>query len=116
MITEDYVSFDTAKLLKEKGFDEACIYVYLHDGSEDIWDTDKEDIACQKPTLQMAMKWLRKEHNLFIGLEYVNILGLGFVYQSTICRFGDDNMTCLWKHSYEEALEAAIKYCLEHLI
>lgn len=24
MITEDYVSFETAKLLKEKGFDEVC--------------------------------------------------------------------------------------------
>ena len=24
MITEDYVSFETAKLLKEKGFDETC--------------------------------------------------------------------------------------------
>ena len=24
MITEDYVSFETAKLLKEKGFDEKC--------------------------------------------------------------------------------------------
>ena len=38
MITEDYVSFETAKLLKEKGFDEPCVYVYRHDGSEDIWD------------------------------------------------------------------------------
>lgn len=53
-IKEDYVSFETAKLLKEKGFDEPC--VYRHDGSEDIWDVDKEDIACNKPTLQMAMK------------------------------------------------------------
>lgn len=28
MITEDYVSFETAKLLKEKGFDESCRAVY----------------------------------------------------------------------------------------
>ena len=28
MITEDYVSFETAKLLKEKGFDEPCQYFY----------------------------------------------------------------------------------------
>ena len=28
MITEDYVSFETAKLLKEKGFDEYCKSVY----------------------------------------------------------------------------------------
>ncbi len=28
MITEDYVSFETAKLLKEKGFDELCYQKY----------------------------------------------------------------------------------------
>jgi hypothetical protein len=28
MITEDYVSFETAKLLKEKGFNERCNRVY----------------------------------------------------------------------------------------
>jgi hypothetical protein len=28
MITEDYVSFETAKLLKEKGLDKACNRVY----------------------------------------------------------------------------------------
>jgi len=29
MITEDYVSFETAKLLKEKGFDEPCTYLWF---------------------------------------------------------------------------------------
>jgi hypothetical protein len=28
MITEDYVSFEVAKLLKEKGFNEPCIATY----------------------------------------------------------------------------------------
>lgn len=32
MITEDYVSFETAKLLKEKGFDELCYQKYDSDG------------------------------------------------------------------------------------
>ena len=27
-LTEDYVSFETAKLLKEKGFDEPCFAYY----------------------------------------------------------------------------------------
>ena len=29
MITEDYVSFETAKLLKENGFDSECDYLYV---------------------------------------------------------------------------------------
>lgn len=117
-ITEDYASFEVAKLLKEKGFDEPCVYVYRHNGSEDIWDADKEDIACQKPTLQMAMKWLREEHNIAIE-PFVD--------------FGNDNeywwdvdITYIKKNglieelcgydSYEEVCEMAILYCLENLI
>lgn len=64
MITEDYVSFEVAKLLKEMGFDgdTSCYYtpdnkkrwVYQH-----YQDFDKKDrIEC--PTFQMAMKWLRE--------------------------------------------------------
>ena len=78
MIAEDYVSFETAKLLKEKGFNESCISVY-HDGelqlvsslgifcSEGYGEqiltyTNSEcewsPIMISAPTLQMAMKWL----------------------------------------------------------
>ena len=32
MITEDYVSFETAKLLKEKGFDTDSHYYYDKEG------------------------------------------------------------------------------------
>ena len=121
MITEDYVSYNTAKLLKEKGFDVPdyyCSRVYSDKGTlqgvESVRFNGIKYISA--PTLQMAMKWLREMHDLFIGVEYVNILGLGYVYQSTIYRFGDDNICCLYDKSYEKSIEAAIKYCLENLI
>ena len=124
MITEDYVSFETAKLLKEKGFDGECDLFGRTDESELIirkaskiaYNQGIDDECVILPTLQMTMKWLREVHHLFIGIEYVNILGLGFVYQSTIGKFDDDYMYCLCKNSYEEACETAIKYCLENLI
>ena len=31
IITEDYVSYEVAKLLKEKGFDEPCYTCYIDD-------------------------------------------------------------------------------------
>ncbi len=117
MITEDYVSFELAKLLKEKGFDEPCIYVYRHDGSEDIWDADKEDIACQKPTLQMVMKWLR-EKCIFITLNIIsfNLNGLP-IWHFVIWRNNNhEYRSSDYFDSYEEACKAAIKYCLEKLI
>lgn len=115
MITEDYISFEVAKLLKEKGFDEPCIYVYRHDGSEDIWDADKEDIACQKPTIQMAMKWLREVHKIHIEIGY----NVGYF---PVCISTKTNETIPYKlmqgkdFTYEQACEVAIKYCLENLI
>ena len=96
MITEDYVSYEVAKLLKEKGFDEPVYNYYKWDGFEQVRfstittpeyepfrNSDPNgdgEIAC--PTHQMALKWLREVHKI----------------------------------SYEEAVEAALKYCLTELI
>ena len=58
MITEDYVSFEVAKLLKEKGFDEECNMAYFNGTLVDytmFWFCLGGDLLyC--PTLQMAMK------------------------------------------------------------
>ena len=125
MITEDYVSFEIAKLLKEKGFDEATFYDYNERGTrwfEEVLvhHNSQGGIAC--PTLQMAMKWLREVHNYSISIcldsyaePYDN------QYYILIRRRKDkyDNISpCeqVYFDSYEEACEAAIKYCLENLI
>ena len=126
ILCEDYVSFETAKLLKEKGFDEPCVYVYRHDGSEDIWDIDKEDIACQKPTLQMAMKWLREVHKLHIEIlpnpldfkheDIQDGWGCEVTHLSNLAYDGNYQFFQKKYKTYEQACEEAIKYCLEHLI
>lgn len=111
-ITEDYVSFETAKLLKEKGFD--------YQGFDYI-DFEGEVIRQDRPTLQMAMKWLREEKNIFIVIEphaydYVNERNKSY---SCSLWVGDNYYEYLESKdypSYEEAVEAALKYCLENLI
>ena len=129
MITEDYVSFETAKLLKEKGFDEPCHALY-HDGDDKIFfglDVDSyrnailnaDCYAC--PTLQMALKWLREVYRLAIHVELIDFLEHGEVWFygitdiKTVKRLNikDEDFT---EHSYEQACEAAIKYCLKNLI
>ena len=131
MITEDYVSFETAKLLKEKGFDCACKVWYSEYTSQfggekytsiefDNHNKFNENykFICSAPTIQMAMKWLREEYNCFIQIkEYFDIKQ----YQAFVSKNGKTTY-CEpdWFHpicsSYEEACEAAIKYCLENLI
>ena len=66
-IKEDYVSFEVAKLLKEKGFDGQTVRAYnlkkklckcQCNPGETINSTPNYLIAA--PTFQMACKWLRE--------------------------------------------------------
>jgi len=71
MITEDYVNFETAKLLKEKGFDEGTYHCYTTKGVlwfEDVLFNHNAGTDYSAPTLQMAMKWLREVHKLYINI------------------------------------------------
>ena len=132
MITEDYVSFEVAKLLKEKGFDAECRAAYTNYGQlfttqiqqyitnvvsskGTLWD-------CIAPTHQMVMKWLREVHNLFIEpyvIKNYSKKKLEYTYSIQDLDFqgSDDGIECCknWD-TPEQACETAIKYCLEHLI
>ena len=67
MITEDYVCFETAKLLKEKGFDEFTISFYDKNGSIGFNEVDtRVSDGYQRPTLQMAIKWIQETFNIVI--------------------------------------------------
>lgn len=138
MITEDYVSFETAKLLKEKCFDENThmwwYTVYGELGEYDVTDRGRRpELYINAPTLQMAMKWLREEHNIHIAINicytenpklfhpdyyaYVNSTVTGESLIKEMCPLVQDNsLTPKGFTSYEQACEAAIKYCLENLI
>lgn len=125
MITEDYVSLKVAKLLKEKGFDEECISYYQRGENVEISysfiyerNSDWVDGSISAPTLQMAMKWLRKVHNLDI-IATPQFDNSKWTYSAIIFNLSipctetrlNDN-----KDKKEQACEAAIKYCLENLI
>ena len=121
MITEDYVSFETAKLLKEKGFDEYTLAYYDETG---IFEYDPDFLPngllcptfCSAPTLGKTMKWLEAEHGIFITVRR-GIGGNGFVYTPYI--FDKDSNEHKQHTGYDsraEAEEAAIRYCVEKLI
>ena len=125
MITEDYVSFETAKLLKEKGFgfNSCSTYYTLHGEVCEIGKSQEIGIA-PRPTLQMAMKWLRENFNMdpvpyatsigwyfeVFDLTQRDITGCALLYQ-----VGIPSKECTFD-TYEEACEAGIMYCLENLI
>lgn len=131
MITEDYVSFETAKLLKEKGFDEPCNMGYnekeqlvpLANWRNTVLDKfEGVSTKVTTPTLQKAMKWLREIHGIYIMIDKDFATEKGWHY--VVARKQDwadniDNGLTQQEsnsYTYEFACEAAIKYCLENLI
>ena len=140
MITEDYVSFETAKLLKEKGFDETCrafwkvwnkhttlcdcsplhMFEYCHNSMLEQYNDD-EELNIAAPTIQMAMKWLREKYDIHCSVGLFTDLpktppywSFNILNQSTANAYYEAfDIKC---ETYEEACEAAIKYCLENLI
>lgn len=83
MNTEDYVSLEVAKLLKEKGFREPCnaIYYVNRSGNSSLQimfclnefeylskHNDGFQYEYLAPSLYEAQKWLRNKHQLHISV------------------------------------------------
>lgn len=131
MIQEAYVSFEVAKLLKEKGFDGDCgdceCHMFYHEMTDRIMPImeiglipDYDDVYFA-PTHQMAMKWLREEKHKFISIiPTLNDIG-SYAYAYDIIEWNENNdfyeiTRMVSFQTYEEAVEAALKYVLENLI
>ncbi len=138
MIKEAYVSFEVAKLLKEKGFDEIIFEFYTSENKvlysrckNGFTTSELDNYLCKyypHITHQMAMRWLREVHNIVISIcngnhkkdnrdrttpDYVYF----FFTITDSYAYYDENIQCTDEfNTYEEAVEAAIKYCLENLI
>lgn len=129
MIEEAYVSFENAKLLKEKGFNEPCLWGYdpycasFARVMSEPRNSELNEYEYSKPTHQVAMRWLREVHHIYLNINVRVILGQWSGYDISI--HATDNDGFLNKKipivlkdnmSYEQACEAVIKYCLENLI
>lgn len=114
MITEHHITFETAKLLKEKGFDEYTLVYY--DETGDFEYGPLCPTFCSAPTLGMAIEWLEVEHGIFITVRR-GIGGNGFVYTPHIFdKDSNEHKQHTGYGSRVEAEEAAIRYCVEKLI
>ena len=124
MITEDYVSFETAKLLKEKGYWNIATMLYKENGDIVNYNVPLNNkgfsstlgVFYEAPTLQMAMKWLREVYKIHIVIYPYGDYSCDN-YQFDV--YKDNNLVVSKDDgymTYEQACEAAIKYCLENLI
>lgn len=136
MVTEDYVSYETAKLLKEKGFDWRESPFYSEQDRDEwrqnnsytipnmLYDPDlpfdSETLTMVAPhvSIQMAMKWLREVHKIAINIGWGEVFEENYQWWCII--LNQNNGEILreneYHKTYEEACETAIRYCLENLI
>ena len=119
MITEEYVGFDTAKMLKEAGFDVPCTSQYTE--GMGVWNVEypynfnADDLGYSRPTQALAARWLREVHNIAIlitPLLYGWTVDLFNIekFQYILCNQDTDVDT------YEEALEDGLQEALQVII
>lgn len=119
--SEDYVSLETAKMLKEKGFDNECDYYISEDGNlfykgilRVYNKIGKVTFFC--PTLYEALKWLRNTYNIHLCVQCTAYIKRCKKYDY-ICEIMDllhhRHENTLIYHSYEQALEEGIREALK---
>lgn len=123
MIEENFVSFDTARMLKEAGFEVPCrSYYELEDGEivrkDSIGSSDYnayEDTVCSRPTQALAARWLREVHGMYIEIHH---RVTGYVYfvikiesneLLAIPTISDKMQFDIYEEAFENALRKAIK-------
>jgi hypothetical protein len=118
-MTEELVTLKTAKILKEKGFNEFCKDIINDNGKlmETVYRTNndlpKSFYSC--PTQSIAQKWLREIRGVYVYVEPV----IGKRWKLSFCDFNVPTEESDWMENeinkgngykvyvtYEEALEA----------
>ena len=126
---ESYVSLETAKMLKEAGFDWGTLTYYPIDdkvlneralvGSKVAFNHNRDDSAYSAPTLDVAQRWLREVKGIFVNATNyrqegsINYTMWRWYYHSNDSELSDTGWSL---NTYEEALEAGIKKCLTILL
>lgn len=124
-MTEELVTLKTAKILKEKGFNEFCKDIINDNGKlmETVYRTNddlpKSFYSC--PTQSIAQKWLREIRGVYVYVEPV----IGKRWKLSFCDFNVPTEESDWMENeinkgngykvyvtYEEALEAGIQEAL----
>lgn len=120
MITEQYVTFETSRLLKEAGFNcRVKRYFRIPGFSSEpkemsvltAMNINREPRSYSRPTQALASRWLREVHHIFIE-DYILINGK-FSYRIFI---GGRNQLECEQHNIYQSYEDCVEYALQEAI
>lgn len=141
-MNEDFITYELAVKLKEKGFNEECFGWYypsevcgfdykttiVFNSSEyrgsnykDMLVLHKDEKHIDAPTISQVLKWLREEKLILIGLAPMQEYGgdENIEWSAIIFKAGDGGLSWqenLFYPNYEQAALAGIEYALDNLI
>lgn len=110
---KEFIPYELAVKLKEKGFNWRTTYAYDKDENS-IYTTTEYDVEyIPAITIEQTLKWLRIEKNIHIRPSVYSI-GWDFDITTTEGKRIYDNINKY--QSYEQAIIAGITYYLDNLI
>ena len=132
-MNEDFVPFELAVKLQEKGFNEPCYGYYHCGGGDDSFEVcgngdrdflnskNKHRIAA--PTISQVLKWLREEKKIYVSIlpfaTHSTINKVAFYYLIEYNSTGE-TMKGIEQNTYcakwNDAAFAGIEYTLDNLI
>ena len=140
---DEIVSFETAMLLKEKGFNEPCSHYYENndlyklayyhgEGTGFVRNNSPidgrflcEKMQCTAPTQSLAQKWLRETRNITFNAnphsndgKIIYVVTIKVISSNKYIDFNvmmDTSNKAIMFDNYEEAIESGLKYCLKSI-
>ena len=140
---DEIVSFETAMLLKEKGFNEPCCHFYedneLHElnyyqgnGAGFVRNNSQindmmycEEMQCAAPTQSLAQKWLRETHHITFNAnphsndgKIIYVVTIKVISSNKYIDFNvmmDTSNKATMFDTYEDAIESGLKHCLKSI-
>jgi len=125
-MTEELITFETAVLAKEKGFDEECLSIYYPDN--DFHEPHELSITYRNSRLSFAyrkgaitaasqsllQRWLRERHEIWIYVMPKLIIEQVVWVNNTDVKEGKKEWG-IYHNTYEKALEAGLQYGLKQI-
>ena len=118
---EQLISFETAKLAKEKGLPQDNFYFEDYETEVPFYGLDNELNKgdedrfgqCKSISQSLLAKWLREEHNIIVLVDYEGIDG--YYYKFYSYKEGNKNYDASDKNynTYEEAYEIGLQEALK---
>jgi hypothetical protein len=122
----EFVTFEIAKKLKEKGFRDKCYKHYYPDSPDwflsSYLECNNYSDYVDAPTISQALKWLREEKKMHIEIflycrKYGYLVNYTQIYEDDLFHKCLNEDTADGEYAtYEQAVLAGIEYVLDNLI